>query len=71
MPAMPWTFVVILVPNLLGFLLYFILRKPIASPCPQCGQAITPQQRFCSCCGSQQYTAPYTTAVAPTSPTGL
>jgi len=58
MPAVPWTLIALFVPNLLGFLLYFVLRKPIASPCPQCGQAITPDQRFCPWCGYQRTTPP-------------
>lgn len=69
MPAILWLLVAALVPNLLGFLLYFVLRKPLGHPCPQCGQAITPEQRFCSWCGAQQYAAPYTTTVAPPSST--
>jgi hypothetical protein len=32
MPAVPWLLVALLVPNLLGFLLYFVLRKPLARP---------------------------------------
>lgn len=71
MPAIPWLLVALLVPNLLGFLLYFVLRRPLARPCPQCGQAITPEQRFCSWCGVQQYAPPYGTTVAPPGPTGL
>ena len=54
MPAVPWTLIALFVPNLLGFLLYFVLRKPLATPCPQCGQAMTPEQRFCSWCGYQR-----------------
>jgi hypothetical protein len=54
MPAVPWTLAAILVPNLLGFLLYFIMRRPIGLPCTNCGQSITPDQRFCSWCGCQQ-----------------
>jgi hypothetical protein len=54
MPAVLWTLVALFVPNLLGFLLYFVLRKPIASPCPQCGQPFPMDQRFCSWCGYQQ-----------------
>ncbi len=57
MPAVPWLLVALFVPNLLGFLLYFVLRKPLARPCPQCGQAIPPEQRFFSWCGGQQYAA--------------
>jgi uncharacterized membrane protein YhaH (DUF805 family) len=65
MPAVPWLLVALFVPNLLGFLLYFVLRKPLGRPCPQCGQAVTPEQRFCSWCGGQQYAAPYGATVAP------
>jgi len=54
MPAVPWTLAAMMVPNLLGFLLYFIMRKPIGLPCTNCGQSITPDQRFCSWCGCQQ-----------------
>jgi hypothetical protein len=53
MPAIPWTLLAALVPNLLGFLLYFVLRRPLAAPCPHCGQPITPDQRFCAWCGYQ------------------
>jgi hypothetical protein len=53
MPPILWTLVAALVPNLLGFLLYFASRRPIALPCPRCGQPITPGQRFCSWCGHQ------------------
>jgi hypothetical protein len=51
MPAVPWTLIAALVPNLLGFLFYFALRRPIMSPCPQCGQPVHPAQRFCATCG--------------------
>jgi H+/Cl- antiporter ClcA len=53
MPPVLWTLIAAFIPNLLGFLLYFALRRPIALPCSHCGQAITPEQRFCSWCGSQ------------------
>jgi len=53
MPAIPWTLVAAMVPNLLGFLLYFVLRKPIGSPCAQCGQVIVAGQRYCPWCGRQ------------------
>ncbi len=58
MPAVLWTLIVILVPNLLGFLLYFALRRPIVSACAHCGQPIAAQQRFCSWCGSQGTSVP-------------
>jgi len=53
MPPILWTLIVAFIPNLLGFLLYFALRRPIALPCPHCGQPITAGQRFCSWCGYQ------------------
>ncbi len=49
-----WVLVAALFPHLLGFLLYFVLRQPIASPCAHCGQAIPLNQQFCSSCGSPQ-----------------
>jgi zinc-ribbon domain len=51
MPPILWTLIAAFIPNLLGFLLYFALRRPIALPCPNCGQANAPGQRFCSWCG--------------------
>jgi hypothetical protein len=53
MPPILWTLIAAFIPNLLGFLLYFALRRPITLPCPQCGQATTEKQRFCSWCGYQ------------------
>jgi hypothetical protein len=53
MPPILWTLIAAFIPNLLGFLLYFALRRPMASPCPQCGQPTTAEQRFCSWCGYQ------------------
>jgi hypothetical protein len=55
MPPWLWTLVAAFIPNLLGFLLYFACRKPIALPCPHCGQLNTPGQRFCSWCGQVAY----------------
>jgi hypothetical protein len=66
MPYIPWTLIAAIVPNLLGFLLYFVLRKPIASPCPQCGQPVATGQRFCPACGYQAFSHP--TAAPPPQP---
>ena len=49
-----WAVLVVLFPHLLGFLLYFVLRQPLARSCGRCGQAISDQQRFCSWCGASQ-----------------
>jgi RNA polymerase subunit RPABC4/transcription elongation factor Spt4 len=45
-----WTFVAILVPNALGIILYFILRQPIRSDCPQCGSFVQSAFNFCPHC---------------------
>jgi len=65
MPHIPWTLIAAIVPNLLGFLLYFVLRKPIASPCPQCRQPISADQRFCPACGYQAVSQPTTAPPQP------
>ena len=54
-PAL-WTLVAFLVPNLVGFLLYFLLRQPLLEPCRQCGQGIAPGLAFCPSCGQMQKT---------------
>jgi len=58
MPPILWTLLAALVPNLLGFLFYFALRKPIVSACPQCGQGMEAAQRFCSSCGFDKLVTP-------------
>jgi len=49
-----WLLVVILFPNLLGFLLYFVMRQPIGTTCSGCGRTIPLFQPFCSWCGHAQ-----------------
>jgi hypothetical protein len=53
MPPVLWVLVAFLVPNLLGFLIYFAVRRPVAAPCTQCGQPVPANTRFCSWCGHQ------------------
>jgi RNA polymerase subunit RPABC4/transcription elongation factor Spt4 len=45
-----WTLVAIFVPNALGIVLYFILRKPRLAACPQCGTNVEPGFSFCPKC---------------------
>jgi hypothetical protein len=71
MPPVPWTLIAALVPNLLGFLFYFALRKPIAAPCPQCGQAVESGQHFCSRCGRDTLASSTGNAGTPPASTGL
>jgi hypothetical protein len=54
MPSVAWVLMAMLVPNLLGFLLYFVLRKPLTTPCSSCGRAMSSEQPFCSWCGSSR-----------------
>jgi hypothetical protein len=54
MPPALWTLAAFGVPNLVGFLLYFLLRKPLLEPCRQCGQGIAPGLAFCPSCGQPQ-----------------
>lgn len=42
-----WTIVAIVIPNALGILLYFVLRQPLRSACPQCGNVL--ETGFCYC----------------------
>ena len=65
MRPVPWVFLVILVPHLLGFLFYFVMRHPLASNCTHCGLMVPAGQRFCSWCGTAQ------TAFPANAPTGM
>jgi hypothetical protein len=44
-----------LFPHLLGFLLYFVMRQPIATVCAHCGMTVSNHPRFCSWCGAGQF----------------
>jgi len=46
-----WTCIALLVPNALGILAYFLLRKPKLQPCPGCHTMVSPEFRFCPHCG--------------------
>jgi hypothetical protein len=61
-----WTLLVGLIPNLIGFLLYFALRQPLLAPCDSCGGGVGRSQRFCSICGAEQrFSANPPTATGP------
>jgi hypothetical protein len=49
-----WVLVAALFPHLLGFLLYFVMRQPIASTCSHCARPMALNHQFCSWCGSPQ-----------------
>lgn len=48
-----WMLIVVFVPNLLGFLLYFLLRYPVPSDCPGCGHSLDGDVAYCPYCGRQ------------------
>jgi RNA polymerase subunit RPABC4/transcription elongation factor Spt4 len=50
MPRILWTFVAALIPNALGIILYFVLRQPLRSTCPQCGNSVQSGFNFCPQC---------------------
>ncbi len=45
-----WTCVALFIPNALGIIVYFVLRQPLRSACPQCGHAIQSGFNFCPQC---------------------
>ena len=45
-----WTIVVLIIPNALGFILYFILRQPMRRACPRCGFFVETGFNFCPRC---------------------
>lgn len=51
MNSLLWTLLVIFVPKALGFIAYFLLRKPLLMPCPNCGTAVGSDFRYCPKCG--------------------
>lgn len=46
-----WTWLAALVPNAIGVILYFLLRDPMPSPCPKCGDVALGTFAFCPRCG--------------------
>ena len=48
-----WTFIAIFMPNLIGIIIYLIMRKPLLNPCPGCGSMLEPQLLYCPRCGHQ------------------
>jgi hypothetical protein len=55
-----WTLMAIFVPNGLGIVLYFVLRKPRTTHCPQCDAEVEPGFSFCPRCRNRlQPTCPH------------
>ena len=51
MNSLLWTLLVIFVPKALGFIVYFLLRKPLLIPCPNCGTEVGSDFAYCPKCG--------------------
>jgi phospholipase D-like protein len=54
MPAWAWVIAAFLIPNFIGFILYFVFRGPLLGPCSSCGKPIRGGEAFCSHCGCSQ-----------------
>jgi len=50
-----WTLLAIFAPNGIGFILYFVMRKPIQHPCANCANGVEDGAAFCSRCGAAQF----------------
>jgi Double zinc ribbon len=50
MSRLGWTLLAICIPNALGIVLYFVLRKPGTLTCPQCSGSLEPGFGFCPRC---------------------
>ena len=50
MSRLAWTLLAIFIPHALGIVLYFVMRKPRALNCPQCGAFVEPGFGFCPRC---------------------
>jgi Phospholipase_D-nuclease N-terminal len=54
MPAWAWVIAAFFIPNLIGFILYFLFRGPLLGPCSSCRKPIRGGEAFCSHCGGSQ-----------------
>ncbi len=52
MHALLWTLLAVFIPSGIGIILYFILRDPLAVPCPSCGTPARKGHAYCASCGT-------------------
>lgn len=52
MRAWLWLLLAILIPNLIGVVLYFFMREPLPVACGACSAPVKPGFAFCPSCGS-------------------
>jgi predicted membrane channel-forming protein YqfA (hemolysin III family) len=50
MSPVVWVLVAMLVPYLIGAILYFVVREPLPFNCPQCGRTVNAHFNFCPGC---------------------
>ena len=50
MHAVLWVLLVILIPKPIGYIAYFLLRKPMLQRCPKCGAPVEASFHFCPNC---------------------
>jgi hypothetical protein len=48
-----WVLIAIFTPNLLGIIIYLVVRKPLLAECPACRNRFEPQALYCPQCGHQ------------------
>lgn len=52
MHAVLWTLLAFFVPYLIGMIIYFLLREPLPTRCPQCGMVVNSRFNYCPNCRS-------------------
>lgn len=50
MNALLWTLLAIIVPYLIGLIVYFLVRDPLPFNCPQCGATVSARFNYCPHC---------------------
>jgi double zinc ribbon protein len=50
MNSLVWTLLVIFIPNAIGFIIYFLTRRPLLLRCPQCSSQIEAGFTYCPGC---------------------
>ncbi|MGO8817036.1 MAG: zinc ribbon domain-containing protein [Terriglobia bacterium] len=45
-----WTVLVLVIPNAIGYIIYFVVRQPILGTCPHCGATVNPAFNYCPKC---------------------
>jgi len=45
-----WTLIALLIPDLIGVIIYFLVREPMLYTCPHCGKTVSARFNFCPSC---------------------